>query len=125
MYADRVQEVLDYLTDHPISVQSERMFYQPTSELDSSRLPDVIEGLKAEDVMLEQAKIQGRINAKPVDKMQEHSADVTVAMLYFVCQGMDEAHKIKALYNVFNTLNNKLDHIYYKKVPLSCDLTTF
>merc|ERR1712004_442340 len=24
MYADRVQEVLDYLTDHPISVQSER-----------------------------------------------------------------------------------------------------
>ena len=34
-------------------------------------------------------------------------------------------HKIKALYNVFNTLNNKFDHIYYKKVPLSYDLTTF
>ena len=99
MYADRVQDVLDYLTDHPISVQSERMFYQPTSELDSSRLPDVIEGLKAEDVMLEQAKIQGRINAKPVDKMQEHSADVTVAMLYFVCQGMDEAHNIVLPYS--------------------------
>ena len=25
-------------------------------------------------------------------------------------------HKIKALYNVFNTLNNKFDHMYYKKV---------
>ena len=34
-------------------------------------------------------------------------------------------HKIKALYNVFNTLNNKFDHIYYEKVPLSYDLTTF
>ena len=34
-------------------------------------------------------------------------------------------HKIKALYNVFNTLNNKFDHIYYKKVPLSYDFTTF
>ena len=34
-------------------------------------------------------------------------------------------HKIKALYNIFNTLNNKFDHIYYKKVPLSYDLTTF
>ena len=32
---------------------------------------------------------------------------------------------MKALYNVFNTLNNKFDHIYYKKVPLSYDLTTF
>ena len=34
-------------------------------------------------------------------------------------------HKIKALYNVFNTLSNKFDHMYYKKVPLSYDLTTF
>ena len=34
-------------------------------------------------------------------------------------------HKIKALPNVFNTLNSKFDHIYYMKVPLSYDLTTF
>ena len=34
-------------------------------------------------------------------------------------------HKIKALYNVFNTLDNKFDHIYYKKVSLSYDLTPF
>ena len=34
-------------------------------------------------------------------------------------------HKIKALYNVFDTLNNKFDHMYYEKLPLSYDLTTF
>ena len=34
-------------------------------------------------------------------------------------------HKIKTLYNVFNTLNNKFDHMYYEEVPLSYDLTTF
>ena len=34
-------------------------------------------------------------------------------------------HKIKALYNIFNTLNNKFDHMYYEKVPLSYNLTTF
>ena len=32
---------------------------------------------------------------------------------------------MKAFYNVFNTLDNKFDHMYYKKVPLSYDLTTF
>lgn len=98
MYSDRVQEVLEYLSDHPINVESERMFYQPTVELDSSRLPNVIEGLTAEDVMLEQAK-NSSINSKPVDKMQEHSADVTVAMLYMACQGMDEAHNIVLPYS--------------------------
>ena len=34
-------------------------------------------------------------------------------------------HKIKALYNVFNTLSNKFDHMCYEKVPLSYDLITF
>ena len=34
-------------------------------------------------------------------------------------------HQIKALYNTFNLLNHKFDHLYYKKVPLNYGLITF
>ena len=34
-------------------------------------------------------------------------------------------HQIKALYNTFNTINNKFDHMQYKEVPLNNDLTIF
>ena len=42
------------------------MFYCPTSELDSKRLPDVVEGLESEDVLLERKSEGNRINIAPL-----------------------------------------------------------
>ena len=69
MYSERVGEVLSYLEDHPINVQSQKMFYVPTKELDSTRLPDVVEGLTSEDVVLERQKSGGRVNTDPKSKV--------------------------------------------------------
>ena len=44
----------------------EAMFYCPTSELDSKRLPDVVEGLESEDVLLERKSEGNRINITPL-----------------------------------------------------------
>jgi len=99
MYSERVGEVLSYLEDHPINVQSQKMFYVPTKELDSTRLPDVVEGLTSEDVVLERQKSGGRVNTDPKSKKEEHMADVTLAMLYLACGGMDEAHNIVLPYS--------------------------
>ena len=75
------------------------MFYVPTSELDSSRLPDAVEGLDTEDVLLERKPTGNRVNVSPLSKVQEHMAEVTVAMLYFACGGMDESHNIVLPYS--------------------------
>ena len=42
------------------------MFYCPTSELDSKRLPDVVEGLGSDDVLLERKSEGNRINIAPL-----------------------------------------------------------
>lgn len=78
------------------------MFYVPTSQLDASRLPDVVEGLKAEDViLLDKPKLDaGRVNSsKPVTSQDLHMADVTAAMLYLACGGMDESHNLVLPYS--------------------------
>lgn len=78
-------------------IPGQRMFYVPTSQLDASRLPDVVEGLKAEDVIvLDKPKLDGRVNSSEADL---HMADVTVAMLYLACGGMDESHNLVLPYS--------------------------
>merc|ERR1712062_155769 len=94
VYTDRVQDVLEYVQKNPINIQSERMFYVPTSELDSKRLPEVVEGLDTIDVLIERKSQENRINVAPIGKAEEHMAEVAVAMLYFACGGMDESHNI-------------------------------
>ena len=39
LYSERVEEILNYVQDHPINVKSQKMRYVPTSQLDSARLP--------------------------------------------------------------------------------------
>ena len=69
------------------------MFYLPTSHLDKARLPDVVEDLQPQDIILDRFE-EGRVNKLPIDKHAEHMADVTVAMLYLACGGLDESHNI-------------------------------
>jgi len=99
VYTERVKDVLEYVGKNPINIKSEAMFYCPTSELDSKRLPDVVEGLESEDVLLERKSEGNRINIAPLNKAQEHMAEVTAAMLYFACGGMDESHNIVLPYS--------------------------
>ena len=67
-------------------ILDERMEYVTMDKLDPERLPDVVEGLTREDVMME-CHQEGRINRQEKDKLQEHMADVTVGMLYLACKG--------------------------------------
>ena len=82
-----------------LQILGEKMFYVPTSQLDSSRLPDVLEGLETQDVLIERLPQDRNITQKPISKSEEHMADVTVAMLYFACGGMDESHNIVLPYS--------------------------
>lgn len=99
VYSDKVVDILQYVQEHPLHVKGEKMFYQPTNRLDSRRLPDVIETLAPEDVIVEQAPTEARINKAPLTKKQMHMAEVTTAMLYFACGGMDEAHNMVLPYS--------------------------
>ena len=67
------------------------MTYQPLNRLDSSRLPDVVEGLTKEDVVVDSDQAtksdQQRVTRAKPTKLQEHMADITVAMLYLGCGG--------------------------------------
>ena len=67
-------------------ISDERMEYVTMDKLDPERIPDVVEGLAREDVMMERHQ-EGRINRQKKDKLQEHMADVTVGMLYLACKG--------------------------------------
>lgn len=98
MYSERVKDVLEYVGDHPINVHSQKMFYEPTSKLDPSRLPDVVESFNKEDIFTERL-VEGRINKPPRSKAEEHTADVAAAMLYLACGGMDEAHNLVLPYS--------------------------
>jgi len=99
VYTERVQDILEYVQKNPISIKSERMFYVPTSELDSKRLPEVVEGLDTVDVLIERKSQENRINVAPIGKAEEHMAEVAVAMLYFACGGMDESHNLVLPYS--------------------------
>ena len=69
-YSDRVVEVLDHIEKRsPINVASQKMFYVPTNQLDSGRLPQVVEGLSQEDIFVERTKAEGRINTAPTTKV--------------------------------------------------------
>ena len=69
-YSDRVVEVLDHIEKRsPINVNSQKMFYVPTNQLDPGRLPQVVEGLTQEDIFVERAKPEGRINTAPTTKV--------------------------------------------------------
>ena len=59
----------------------------------------MVEGLTPEEVMLEKGKSGGRVNSDPVSKGEEHMAEVTTAMLYLACGGMDEAHNLVLPYS--------------------------
>merc|ERR1712008_673834 len=76
VYTERVKDVLEYVGKNPINIKSEAMLYCPPSELDSKRLPDVVEGLESEDVLLERKSAGNRINIAPINKAQEHMAQV-------------------------------------------------
>ena len=58
--------------------------------MDSSRLPDVVENLDKQDIFVERHSNDdgSRINKNPISKKEEHMADVTTAMLYLACGGM-------------------------------------
>ncbi len=66
------------------------MSYEPLNRLDSSRLPDVVQGLAREDVFVgpdETPNNSGTINRPKPGKREEHMADVALAMLYLTCGG--------------------------------------
>ena len=67
------------------------MSYKSLDKLDSSRLPDIVEGLQRQDVMTDSYQ-DGRIHKKARSKFQEHMADVTVGMLYMACKGIHISH---------------------------------
>ena len=76
------------------------MFYVSTDKLDASRLPDVVENLASEDVLIDRkAEDDQRINRPSITKAQQHLADVEVAMLYLATGGMDEAHNLVLPYS--------------------------
>ena len=59
----------------------------------------MVEGLTPDEVMFEKGKSGGRVNSDPVTKGEEHMAEVTTAMLYLACGGMDEAHNLVLPYS--------------------------
>ena len=98
---ERVQEILDFVSEKPLTVNGEKLLYLPLKELDSSRLPSVIEGLSREDVIAtdrvkaDEATIAGR----PLTHRELHMADVVAGILYLGCGGLDEAHDIVLPYS--------------------------
>ncbi|TRY69356.1 hypothetical protein TCAL_02468 [Tigriopus californicus] len=98
-YSSKTLDVLEYAQEHPLTCQSEKMAYLPLDQLDSSRLPDVVAKLNRDDIILPLHEAN-RINAiKSDDKRRQHLADVTMALLYIPCGGLDEAHDIVLPYS--------------------------
>ena len=69
----------------------QRMLYEPTDHLDAARLPDVVQGLQSQDVLLDEPQRDdpSRVTRSVKgDKRREHMADVARAALYLACGGM-------------------------------------
>ena len=67
------------------------MLYEPTDHLDAARLPDVVQGLQSQDVLLDEPQRDdpNRVTRSVKgDKRREHMADVARAALYLACGGM-------------------------------------
>lgn len=103
-----VTPVVEYFMNHPRPHQGPTMLYQSFSELDQSRLPDVIEGITGADDMfsetneadtLLQTGKNTRINTH-ITKDQEHHADVMLGLLYMMVGGADEAHDLVLPYSL-------------------------
>ena len=69
----------------------QRMLYEPTDHLDAARLPDVVQGLQSQDVVLldepkrdDSSRVTRSVKG---DKRREHMADVARAALYLACGG--------------------------------------
>ena len=71
------------------------MIYEPTDHLDAARLPDVVQGLQSQDVLLDEPRVQSKDSSRVTrsvknGKRTEHMADVARAALYLACGGMYE-----------------------------------
>ena len=75
----RVQQVLEYLEQHPMTVNSQPMQYDADP---STTLPECIQGLAAEDVVTDKAAAES------------HMARVIAGLLYAACGGLDQAHNL-------------------------------
>ena len=72
------------------------MQYEPTDHLDAARLPDVVQGLQREDVLVDgggrgaaaSAEDSSRVNSPAKnERRRQHLADVATAALYLSCGG--------------------------------------
>eukprot|EP00878_Enallax_costatus_P020521 GHUV01021698.1.p2 GENE.GHUV01021698.1~~GHUV01021698.1.p2 ORF type:complete len:198 (+),score=16.56 GHUV01021698.1:477-1070(+) len=75
----RVQQVLDYLKQRPMTVTSQPMQYDAEP---CTTLPECIRGLTAEDVVTDKAAAES------------HMARVIAGLLYTACGGLDQAHNL-------------------------------
>jgi hypothetical protein len=99
-YPDRVEEVLAFLEAHPFSMHGQKMLYLDLDQLDSMRLPDVVEGLKGEELISVKYESQTITPLNPGSILaKEHMADVTAAMMFLACGGLDEAHDLVLPYS--------------------------
>jgi len=69
--------------------------------LDSARLPDVVEGLTSEDVIVADlpSKDGQRVNTARIGRQEEQLASVAASVLYLACNGLDECHDIVLPYS--------------------------
>ena len=70
----------------------QRMLYEPTDHLDAARLPEVVQGLQSQDVLLDEPRVPLEDSSRVTrsvkdDKRREHMADVAMAALYLACGG--------------------------------------
>ena len=101
MYTERVESVLVYQKDNQMTHQAPEMLYRSFDELDPSRLPDVVESMTREDMIISNTfKESSSINSPLFTKEQEHFADVMLALLYLTVGGQDEAHDIVLPYSL-------------------------
>ncbi len=77
----KVQQLLDYIKKHPMSLQSIPMEYEAQPY---APLPDVIQGLEAKDVL----------PAGSSAPSTQHMDAVVAGLLYVACGGLDQAHNL-------------------------------
>lgn len=84
-YPNKVQQVLSYVTNHPIPVEGVRMYYKSIGNLPNGRIAaEVAESLETLDF--------------GVSGVKAHTAEVVQGLLYLACGGVDEAHDLGTLH---------------------------